>query len=163
MLNIQKAPILLAIFAWLMQLSVFITPILLKHPEVGNGICEQLAVILPPVHTQMEQNMQHEHSQMPMLHSMSHHEATLKTSHPAHGESKSISMSEHGDNAHCKFCLLLGHQFNPILLGFLLLLLSILLASRTQHVLSEYAFKLHQKLYFYLFQNRAPPAVQFVY
>lgn len=163
MLNIQKAPILLAIFAWLMQLSVFITPILLKHPEVGNGICEQLAVILPSVQPQMKQNMQHKHTQMQMLHSMSHHETDLKTYHPTHGESKSISMSEHGDNSHCKFCLLLGHQFNPILLTCLLILLSILLASRPQHVLSEYAFKLHQKLYFYLFQNRAPPVIQFVH
>ena len=47
-LTFQKASIIFAIFAWLMQLSVFITPILQTHPELGSGVCKQLAIFNPP-------------------------------------------------------------------------------------------------------------------
>ncbi len=39
-----KFGILLALAAWLMQLSVFLTPILAKQIGVGFGVCEELAV-----------------------------------------------------------------------------------------------------------------------
>jgi len=157
MFNTQKASILLAMLAWLMQLSVFITPIFVKHPELYYGICEQLAVVIQP-HQHVEspkiqdqvthsQHSQHMTSSVLLTHDQNHHE---KSSSPPH----------HSDSD-CKFCLLLGHQFNPILLVCLVILFTILLSTRIRIVLTEYCFKLYQKLYFYLFQNRAPPISQF--
>ena len=39
-----KLGIILALAAWLMQLSVFLTPIFAKQISVGFGVCEELAV-----------------------------------------------------------------------------------------------------------------------
>lgn len=158
MFNTNRASIVLAIFAWLMQLSVFVTPILMKHPVLGNGICEQLAAIPTIIQSDGNGDIQHKHHQMSMSHKTTEHSIQLHI----HESNQSNSVSEHPNESHCKFCLLLGHQFNPSLLACLLILLCILLVARTQLVLAGYVLKLYKKLCFFLFQNRAPPFVQFV-
>ena len=129
---------ILAIFAWLMQLSVFITPILQEHPELGFGVCEELTVVI---------------DQQISAHTMhSDHGSNHQVYMNAHDQKKPI----HSADANCKFCLVLGHTFDPILLACLIALLVILL-SKPAPVFFRYIFKLHQKLRFFLFQNRAPP------
>ncbi|MGK8801406.1 DUF2946 family protein [Acinetobacter seifertii] len=157
MLNHRTACIFLAIFAWLMQLSVFITPILVKHPELNFGICEQLASVsvMPSISSHQAHEMHHtQHT----VHAKSEEHSKLVNHIKA---SDTSANDQHANSLSCKFCLLLGHQFNPVLLSCLLILLSILLSEPARVALTAYFFKLHQKLYFYLFQNRAPPKIQF--
>ncbi|OTG60736.1 hypothetical protein B9T29_11300 [Acinetobacter sp. ANC 3903] len=139
----QKATITLTIIAWLMQLSVFITPILQKHPELGFGVCEQLAIFTEP--QPHSQHVKLEHAQHHM------HEPLLQS------ESSSTKKNPlHSADSYCKFCLVLGQNFNPVFLACLLVLLALILC-KVPRPLHFYSFKLHQKLYFFLFQNRAPP------
>lgn len=127
-----------------MQLSVFITPVLMKHPELGFGVCEELVVVVDQIATHQQQASQSalDHAS----HSITSHYDT-NTSHE-----KPI----HSAVANCKFCLILGYQFDPILIACIILLLASLttLGSRPQ---VEYRFRFHQKLRLFLFQNRAPP------
>lgn len=141
--HLQKAPFLLAIFAWLMQLSVFITPILVKNPELGFGVCQELAVVV-------------NHSSMAMNHMMNGVEHQMHVASSSTSSDKTIKKPIHSLDANCKFCLVLGHTFDPILLACLILLLAVILKI-TILPLAIYIFRLHQKLYVYLFQNRAPP------
>lgn len=138
--TLQKAPVLLAIFAWLMQLSVFITPVLMKHPELGFGVCEELAVVADQTqrHTLDSVHTQHATMSMPSTDS---HDHTASNQHTV---------------SHCKFCWVFGHNFDPLLIACVIALLSLLLA-KISRPLVLYIFKLHLKLYRLLFQNRAPP------
>ncbi|ONN51561.1 hypothetical protein AC056_01460 [Acinetobacter genomosp. 33YU] len=161
MLNHRTACIFLAIFAWLMQLSVFITPILVKHPELNFGICEQLASVsvMPSISSHQAHEMHHTQASVKhTVHVKSEEHSKLINHIKA---SDTSANDQHANSLSCKFCLLLGHQFNPVLLSCLLILLSILLYEPVLVALTAYFFKLHQKLYFYLFQNRAPPKIQF--
>ena len=134
----QKAPILLAMLAWLMQLSVFITPILQKHPELGFGVCEELSVVI-------DQSNAHQTAHTEPHHSMQMHAKPIPDQKLMH----------HAE-AFCKFCLVFGHSFDPVLLACIIVLLALLFVQRCRAI-SLYAFKLHVKLRFFLFQNRAPP------
>ncbi len=148
MFDFQKTPAFFAIFAWLMQLSVFLTPILEKNPEIGNGICEEFAVF------SNQQLISHDHQYTQQNHDttnnhMHHH---MHMNHAEHG-SKPSSMHESA----CKFCLIFHLIFNPILIAFVLALILYSLFKKIKINLPEYHFNLHQKLYLILFQNRAPP------
>lgn len=143
--NIQKVPFYLAIFAWLMQLSVFITPILMKNPELGFGVCEELAVVVDHA------AMNHQASTHPVDHA-SH----VITSHQDVDATHSHEKPIHSPVANCKFCLVFGHNFDPILLACLIVLLTALISLRIRPQ-TIYPFRLHQKLHLFLFPNRAPP------
>ena len=143
--NFQKVPFYLAIFAWLMQLSVFITPVLLKHPELGFGVCEELAVVIDHA------AMNHSEKSPSASDHASHAITTQPDAHQSH--QKSI----HSPFANCKFCLVFGHNFDPMLLACLIVLLVALIGISIRPQ-AFYQFKLHQKLHLLLFQNRAPPA-----
>ena len=149
MFNIRKASIVLAIFAWLMQLSVFIAPVLVKHTEWGVEVCAELEDV-----AQFAQHpVQNDMASM-MMEDTHHHEPMLM---------QSATNTDHSNMSHahsmsdCEFCTLFAHQFNPILLGIILILLAIFACTHRQPMISVYAFGRYQKLCFYLFQNRAPP------
>lgn len=138
---------ILAIFAWLMQLSVFITPILQANPVLGFGVCEELAVVVD--------HQASAHSK----HATHHIKPTHNSDHKMHMNVHDLENQKipiHHADANCKFCLVFGHIFEPILLLCLIALFFILLAKPTP-VFSRYSFNVHQKLRFFLFQNRAPP------
>lgn len=148
MFKIQKVSVLLAIFAWLMQLSVFIAPVLVKHTEWGVEVCAELEDVAQFAQHPVKDDM------ASMMVDHTHHEPMLMQSTISVDHS---NMSHAHSMSDCEFCTLFAHQFNPILLGIILILLAIFACIHRQPMISVYAFGRYQKLYFYLFQNRAPP------
>lgn len=142
-LTFQKASIIFAIFAWLMQLSVFITPILQTHPELGSGICKQLAIFNPP-----EAHVDH----IKLEATQSQIQKSFLLAEQRNVEEKILYSAD----TFCKFCLVLGQNFNPVWFACLLLLLTLILG-KIPHRLPVSSLKRYQKLYLTFFQNRGPP------
>jgi hypothetical protein len=138
-----KFGILLALAAWLMQLSVFLTPILSHQLSVGYGVCEELAVFSqntlpnPQVRsavTSHQLTMSHNAmsmSDMPMAETSSMPNLDMSYADPAPAKisehkadsqappSRSKTQASNSvpvNNPHhalCNFCTLFGHSVLP--------------------------------------------------
>ncbi len=154
----------LALAAWLMQLSVFLTPIFSQQIGIGHGICQELAVLAPlsaesatparhpPHHPSAMAGMDAMDMTGMDMHSMAAMPAAASTQSPA----PQHPSDTHQSHALCGFCLLFGHSVLPPTLLGVALQLSLVL---DQAVSVAFAYisraipasKIHHP------QGRAPP------
>lgn len=112
----------LALAAWLMQLSVFLTPIFSQQIGIGHGICDELSVLVPANATSASSAL---HSSLhPMPAAMAGMDMAGMDMHSM-GDMPSMSAgassqapvpqhsSDHQNHALCGFCLLFGHSVLP--------------------------------------------------
>lgn len=183
--NPSKSPltfgVILALAAWLMQLSVFLTPIFAKQLRVGFGVCEELAVFsqfkTPAPHPFLSHTSVHDdmssmsmanmpHMMMPNPDSApsnysQHHHSLESTTATASKVVTSSLLKPHVDPLHqhhakCEFCLLLGHSVLPPLFVVMPVLLTIVIAKIIAKAKATDALFLNQNKNLRP-QGRAPP------
>lgn|GEM_PF-4890364 len=154
-----------ALCAWLMQLSVFLTPIFMKHPEIGFGVCEQLAVVADAlqVHTSntdhgangamagMDMSAMPDMPGMAMPSAQSH---TPMSTPPA-------SHAPHHSHTSCAFCMVFGH-LAPFDLAPLMVILTLLLFALMVVQMRANATLLLTFNHRLLPPGRAPPAISLI-
>lgn len=177
-----KFGVILALAAWLVQLSVFLTPIFAKQIGVGFGVCEELSVFSPVSTTSQPYTVKssppssvHPHDEMAgmsmadmpdmamqgMPAQANHpHQHVSQTTKPSSAPTSQLAThvdSHHQDHAKCSFCLLLGHSVLPPFYAAEPLLLSLAIATFQVAVkAADDAFLKHNKNL--RPQGRAPPA-----
>ena len=153
-----KFGILLALAAWLMQLSVFLTPIFAKQISLGFGVCEELAVFSQFTVTSTASSSSHgsTHSQH-QLFSETTASSTIAASKVDTPNLPQHQVEPHHQNhAKCEFCLLLGHSVLPPLYVVLAVLLPIAISKITvQAKVADVVFLKQNKNL--RPQGRAPP------
>ncbi len=121
----QKTRFGLLLLAWLMQLMVFLTPLLSNDLSPGHGVCIELAaVVAPPAAPAQTSHHQHMRSssvhadQKMLLHQSSDEDDAHHLMTAAQSSNLTDHASDHSGSAHaqCGFCLLLGHSVLPPLL-----------------------------------------------
>lgn len=167
--------VILALAAWLMQLSVFLTPIFSSQISVGHGVCAELALYTAPAassHAHTHHHADATAALTPSAMDMAGIGMSAMASMPAMALQPSIdtahpstppldtSADHHQSHALCGFCLLFGHSvLPPTLLSAVLYLPTMVQASASR--ITDYlsraipASKIHHP------QGRAPP-LQFV-
>lgn len=134
MSTIRRTGIWLALAAWLMQISVFLTPIFSDQVSVGHGVCVQLAdVVAAAALAHTDPHASHDHAQqtMQLLYESvdaadphTHHDAIsankynekqiITKDHLTPPSTAPPSTTHHSmDSTQCGFCLLLGHSVLP--------------------------------------------------
>jgi hypothetical protein len=175
--------LLLAVAAWLMQLSVFLTPIFASQISIGYGVCQQLAVIATTTDlTPRQHHAQHvglpaiSHitamSDMHGMMNMPQHAAqstaatsqrtsvknasTHGTDHDSHHGSPRDSThgSSHGQ---CHFCFLFGHSVSPSIVVIALSLAPVAFTVSALKLKLFETFFIAQNKTLYP-QGRAPPS-----
>ncbi len=162
-----------ALCAWLMQLSVFLTPILMKHPEIGFGVCEQLAVLAqvakpastahratrPAMRDDMPgmdmSDMQH----MPDM-AMPSSSAPAIASH-AQGSDTAVDHAHHR-HMFCAFCMVFGHLASFDLVPLMVMLILRLLVQVVMVRIRANAVLLLTFNHHLLPPGRAPPAISLI-
>lgn len=158
-LRVIQLGILLALAAWFMQLSVFLTPILSKEIGVGHGVCVELAAMKQTANTAA---VMAEAMSMPDMHNMSMQHAPInhQTIITPQNSLKENLPTPHQNHGQCGFCLLFGHSVLPpeiLLLLFILLFLAIVPIQQPFSFLSQ--LKITNKNI--RPQGRAPPIFVF--
>ena len=142
----------LALAAWLMQLSVFLTPIFSTQIGIGHGVCAELASLVPaPAHA---------HHRMPdgmMMADMPEMDMAAMAVVPATQSAPVEHASDqHQHHALCGFCLLFGHSVLPPTLVSAAIAAPLLLqASISRKV--DYLSRAISASKIHLPQGRAPP------
>ena len=140
MSTIKRTGIWFALAAWLMQISVFLTPIFSDQVSVGHGVCVQLADVVAAAalahapHKQSHGDAEHamhlmhasnhaDHTDDPHAHHGQHnthenHQKQLITQDhltpPSTAPPNASTTNHHAmDTAQCGFCLLIGHSVLP--------------------------------------------------
>lgn len=128
---IKRTGIWFAFAAWLMQISVFLTPIFSDHVSVGHGVCVELAdVVAAATVAHTDPHASHDHAQhaMSLLHDISSPDIDSQVQHHSKNNKKQLINQDHltppstappsttphiMDSVQCGFCLLLGHSVLP--------------------------------------------------
>lgn len=131
MIAIKRMGIWFAFAAWLMQISVFLTPIFSDHVSVGHGVCVELtSVVAAAALAQNDPHASHDHAQhaLSLLHDTTSHPIKLQAYHYNKNNKKQPLNPDHltppstappsttshvMDSTQCGFCLLLGHSVLP--------------------------------------------------
>ncbi len=165
-LRLFRSGLLLALSAWLMQLSVFLTPILSKDIGIGHGVCVELAAIATVTQTTNTTAMMPDDMSM---HDMSMHDMRGMSMQQSPANQTIITLlnstkenlpTPHHNHVLCDFCLLFGHSVLP---PEILLLLLILLLSATMPIQQPFSFLSQLKITNKKLrpQGRAPPVLVF--
>lgn len=121
----MRVGVILAMAAWIMQLSVFLTPIFASqlgiNIGIGNGVCDELAVFSPASatistspsaapHAAMAGMSMSAMADMPEMAGMDQSVARVQ---PDPSKPSAQHPSHHPSHGLCGFCLLFGHSVLP--------------------------------------------------